>query len=79
MKNPKDKTQIRTIAQRMYPGNSGFLIEAFEDATKSRYGYIRVDSNQETPDEYRIQTRITPDERPPNCPYSLFTIVYMPK
>ena len=76
MKNPKDKSQIRTIASRMYPGNSQFLIKAYEEATKIQFGYIRIDSHQETPDELRIQTRITPDEIPANCNLDLTTIVY---
>ena len=78
MKCPGDKSQIRTIASKMYPGNSGFLIDAYEQATQNRYGYIRVDCNPETPNEYRVQTNITPDERPENCKYSLSPIVYIP-
>ena len=79
MNNPNDLSQIRTLASRRYPGNSGFLIEAFEDATKTQYGYIRLDSRLDTPAEYRVQTRITPDKKPINCPYTLSTIVYSPK
>ena len=78
MKSPNDKSQIRTLASKMYPSNTSFLISAFEDASEDRYGYIRVDCNPETPEEYRVQTLITPDERPPHCKYTLFPTVYPP-
>ena len=79
MKNPRDKAQINALAQQIYPGKSRFLIEAFEDATKEQYGYIRVDLKQDTPDKYRVQTRIVPQELPKDCTYTISPIVYIPK
>ena len=78
-KNPNEKSQIATLAARMYPYNSKFFIKAFEDATSVPYGYIRVDSRQDTPELYRIQTRITPEELPGNTSFSLSPIAYIPR
>ena len=39
-KNPRDKSQIRTLASQMYPGNSRFLVEAYEDATIDHLGIL---------------------------------------
>ena len=33
-KTPRDSQQISTLARQMYPGNSQFLIEAYQDVTK---------------------------------------------
>jgi len=68
-KNPRDRGQIRTLSQQMFPsGNkasrSKFLIDAFEDATGgSPYGYLVIDLKPDTPDRFRIRTRIFPDEQ----------------
>jgi hypothetical protein len=79
MKNPRDKAQIIALASQIYPNNSRFLIEAFDNATKNEFGYIKVDIKQDTPDNLRIQTRITPEEKPLHCEYSISPIAYTPE
>jgi hypothetical protein len=76
MKNPRDKAQIMALAAQIYPNKSKFLIEAFNDATKNQFGYIKIDMKQDTPDNLRVQTRITPEEVPSDCKYSLSPIAY---
>ena len=61
-KNPRDATQVATLARQMYPGKSKFLLEAFEDATKEPYGYLLIDLKPETDEKYRIRTNIFPDD-----------------
>ena len=79
MKNPKDKRQIITLASQLYPNQGSFFIDAYEAATKNQYGYIRVDHTQDTPELYRVQTRITPEEKPENCKYLMSPYCFMPK
>jgi len=79
MKNPRDKAQIMRLAAQIYPNKTNFLIEAFNDATKNQFGYIKVDMKQDTPDNLRIQTRITPEELEPDSKYRLSPIAYIPK
>ena len=62
-KNPRDRLQISTLARQMYPGQSQFLIEAFQDATKEAYGYIIIDLKPTTTDKLRIRTGILPNDR----------------
>ena len=57
-KNPRDATQISFLARQMYPKNSKFLEEAYNDATKEPFGYLFIDLKQSTPNEYRIQSNI---------------------
>ncbi len=79
MKNPKNKAQIMALALRIYPNKCKFLIEAFNDATKNQFGYVKIDMMQDTPYNLRIQTRITPKELPLDFKYSISPIAYTPK
>jgi nucleoside-triphosphatase THEP1 len=62
MKNPRDSSQIMNLARQIYPSNTKFLVEAYNDATREAYGYIKVDLTPDTPESLRLQTRITPEE-----------------
>lgn len=57
-KNPRDRLQISTLARQMYPGQSKFLVESFQDATKGAYGYILIDLKPTTHELLRIRTGI---------------------
>ena len=69
-KNLRDASQITSLAKQMYPGKSGILKEAYEDATKGCYGYIVIDSSPHAELKHRLRTRIFPNEDP---------IVYVPR
>lgn len=69
-KNPRDRSQIVSLASQMYPKRTKFFSEVFEDATKTPHGYLLIDLKQETPDELRLRTGILPHET---------TYVYAPK
>lgn len=62
-KNPRDQQQLQILARQMFPDNSKFLIESFQDATSKAYGYILIDLKQTTEPRNRIQTGVLPDER----------------
>ena len=62
-KNPRDRLQISTLARQMYPGQSQFLVEAFQDATQEAYGYLIIDLKPTTSDKLRIRTGILPSDR----------------
>ena len=70
-KNPRDKAQIRHLAQQMCPQNSKFLVEAFSEATDKPHGYLVVDLKQATPDKFRFRTNIFPEDGG--------TVVYIPR
>ena len=61
-KNPRDVTQIATLAKQMYPGNTKFMVEAYRDATSTPYGYLLVDLKPQTVEQLRLRTNIFPDE-----------------
>ena len=57
-KNPRDKSQVRTLAIQMYPTRTNFLVDAYEDATNVPYGYLVIDLRPDTPDELRVRTNV---------------------
>ena len=61
MKNPRDKSQIYSLARQLYPNKIKFFIEAYEDATKEPYSYLRVDLTPSTPECFRLQTKLFPE------------------
>jgi hypothetical protein len=61
-KNPRDSQQIATLARQMYPRNSQFLVEAYQDATKQPHGYLFIDLKPKTNDQLRIRTGILPGD-----------------
>ena len=62
-KNPRDQQQLQILARQMYPNNSKFLIESFQDATKASFGYLLLDLKQTTPHRNRVQTGIIHHEK----------------
>ena len=62
-KSPRDKSIIQHLGTQMFPKNTKFLVDAFEDATKVPYGYLLIDLRQDTPEEMRIRTNIFPSEQ----------------
>lgn len=71
-KSPRDRGQITTLARQISPGNTKYISEIFEDATRVPYGYLVMDLTQSTPDHLRYRTSIFPDDNPTN-------VVYVPK
>lgn len=68
-KNPRDKYQIALMGRQMFPGNTKYFLEAFNDATSPSYGYLLLDYKAKTPDHLRLRTALLSD-RP---------VVYIPK
>jgi len=70
-KNPRDRAQIRHLAQQVFPENSKFIQESYSDATAKPHGYLVLDMKQSTPDEIRFRADIFPDD--------VYNYVYVPK
>lgn len=64
MKNVRDVSQIATLGRQLYPGKSKVLMQAFEDATATPYGYLVVDMSPHSEDTYRLRTHVFPSQDP---------------
>lgn len=63
MKNTRDKAQIAHLARQVYPGNSRFLVESYQDATAQPFSYLLLDFKPESADQNRVRTGILPGEQ----------------
>jgi tRNA U34 5-carboxymethylaminomethyl modifying GTPase MnmE/TrmE len=62
MKNARDRAQISHLAQQVYPHNSKFLVESYNDATAQPFTYLLLDFKPKTTEEMRVLTGILPHE-----------------
>ena len=69
-KSPRDQSSILTIARQMFGKGYKRMVDAYEDATKEKFGYLVVDSQAATPDLLRLRAKIFPGE---------LTVCYVPK
>ena len=61
-KNPRDKLQILTLAKQMYPGQTDFFLNQYEEAVKRPFGYLLIDRKTTTQDSCRLRTNVLPSE-----------------
>jgi len=57
MRMKNGRSQIKYKGHQMYPGSTLFM-EAYDDATKEKYGYLLVDLDPNTPNELNLRTNI---------------------
>ena len=69
-KQVRDRSQSYCLARQMFPTSVKFFTEAYLDATKLPYSYLLVDCRPQTLEDFRLRTRIFPNEN---------TIVYVKK
>lgn len=62
-KNVRDRAQISHLARQVYPNNSKFLMDVYQDATKLPYSYLFLDFKPETDEKYRVLTGLLPGEQ----------------
>ena len=62
-KNPRDKLQILTLAKQMYPGQTDFFLNQYEEAVKRPFGYLLIDLKTTTQDNCRLRTNVLPSEK----------------
>ena len=59
-KSPRDSSAVVSLAKQIYPGQNGFLVEAFRRATAAPYSHLLIDLKQSTEDVYRLRTHVVP-------------------
>jgi septin family protein len=57
-KNVRDKAQITHLARQVYPENTKFFMDAYNQATSKAHGYLFMDFKQGTADNMRFATDI---------------------
>ena len=66
------KADVLKFLREIFPENSSFLLDAYNDATAKPYGYLIIDLTQKCHDLLRVRSNILPSDNPRN-------VVYIPK
>lgn len=74
-KNPRSQDQVQALSRQVNRNDPKYLISAFEKATASPHGYLRIDFTQQTNNKNRLLSRLTPEESPFN---QVTPIQYLP-
>ena len=61
-KNPRDKLQNLTLAKQMYPGQTYFFLNQYEEAVKRLFGYLLIDLKTTTQDNCPLRKNLLPCE-----------------
>ena len=63
-KNPRGKLQILTLAKQIYPGQTDFFLNQYEEVVKRSFGYLLIDlkTTTYTQDNCRLRTNVLPSE-----------------
>jgi hypothetical protein len=64
MKNERDKQQISILAKQFCPGNTTYVIQSFNEATKSPFSYLMLDFTQDSPACLKLRSHIFPQQFP---------------
>ena len=63
-KNPRDRSQIRFLAQQIMPASPKTFLNIYNDATSRVFGYLLCDFTQSVDENMRFRTNIFPHEAP---------------
>lgn len=61
-KTMRGGSQIAMLGRDLYPGRGDVVTQAYADATAVPFGYLVVDMAPHSEDQYRLRTRIFPDD-----------------
>ena len=61
-KNPRDKLQNAILAKQMYPGQTYFFINQYEESVKRPFGYLLIDIKTTTQDNCSLLKNLLPSE-----------------
>lgn len=68
-RNMRDANQIKILGKQIFPDDSGFLVDAYGDATSEPYGYLVIDLSQNCDNLLRLRTNIFFSDRGKNFAY----------
>src|SRR5215469_4922568 len=54
--NPRDQSQIMTLARQVAPGDTKFFMNSYRDAVSRPYGHMRLDLRGTTPEHMKYTT-----------------------
>ena len=58
----RDKLQIQVLGRQMFPGQSKYFLQSYNDATNMRYGYLVCDLHPASNLRFQLRTHIFPGQ-----------------
>ncbi|GIY54860.1 uncharacterized protein CDAR_248761 [Caerostris darwini] len=62
-KIPRDRLQIMHLGRQLYPSQTKFFREVYEDTTSKRFSYILINLKSDTDDSLRLRSGIFPGDK----------------
>lgn len=62
MRAPSTGLAVKTLGTQLFPGRHKGFMEAYNDATSEKYGYLLIDMHPKSSDDLRLRTHIFPGE-----------------
>ena len=66
MNNVRDQNQIEFLGRQLFRDKLKAFKNAYKDAVSKVFGYLVIDLKPDTPNKYRLKTRLTTEELPPS-------------
>jgi hypothetical protein len=63
-RNPRDLSQIGSLAKQVAPGNGKYVVAAYHKATEAPHSYMLFDFHQRTPDIIKVRSNILRSDFP---------------
>lgn len=70
MRNPSGELQVRNLGIQLFPRRLNYFMDAYQNATREKFGYLLIDMHPSSDSALRLRTHIYPEEN---------TIIYLPK
>ena len=65
MNNVRDQNQIEFLGRQLFRDKLKAFRNVYKDAVSKIFGYLVIDLKPDTPDKFRLKTRLTTEELPP--------------
>ncbi len=62
-KSPRDAMQIMVLGRQIFPGNTKYFMECYQDATNQPFGFLLIDFKAKTPERFRLRSGLFSDHQ----------------
>ncbi len=62
-KSPRDAMQIMVLGRQIFPGNTKYFMECYQDATNQPFGLLMIDFKAKTPERFRLRSGLFSDHQ----------------
>ncbi len=60
-KSPRDSIQIMVLGRQIFPGNTKYFMECYQDATNQPFGFLLIDFKAKMPERFCLRSGLFSD------------------